>query len=194
MRMLPNSLSNMMNGLQENHQIITWFRNTYLSSIHPQFGRFSRDKEIWDLLSQQYTTSDLAQQYQLLGTLHRMRQESGQSINTFLSQMHSIWDQLALFEPKIQEQLVPNGIDPNFLPALVTTAPPMTNMETHDPSTDPSTFQELKATQISHFETPDQPEDLATAILTPEALDTPYSYIPTSENSSLEPFEPPYES
>ncbi|KAK3008451.1 hypothetical protein RJ639_013548 [Escallonia herrerae] len=29
-----------------------------------------------------------------------MRQEPGQSINTFLSQMHSIWDQLALSEPK----------------------------------------------------------------------------------------------
>ncbi|KAK2973102.1 hypothetical protein RJ640_009754 [Escallonia rubra] len=29
-----------------------------------------------------------------------MRQERGQSINSFLSQMHSIWDQLALSEPK----------------------------------------------------------------------------------------------
>ncbi|KAK2974326.1 hypothetical protein RJ640_018033 [Escallonia rubra] len=84
----------------KNHQIITWFRNTSIPSIHLQFGRFNTAKEVWDLLSQRYTTSDLAHQYQLLGTLHHMRQERGQSINSFLSQMHSIWDQLALSEPK----------------------------------------------------------------------------------------------
>ncbi|KAK3029010.1 hypothetical protein RJ639_038213 [Escallonia herrerae] len=42
---------------------------------------------------------DLAHQYQLHDSLHRMKQEPGQSINSFLSQMQGIWDQLKLSEP-----------------------------------------------------------------------------------------------
>ncbi|XP_028123577.1 agamous-like MADS-box protein AGL29 [Camellia sinensis] len=56
-------------------------------------------KDIWDFLKDRYQTTGLAHQYQLQNQLHQMRQESSQSINDFLSQMHSIWDQLALSEP-----------------------------------------------------------------------------------------------
>jgi len=83
----------------KNHQILTWFRNTSIPSIKLQFGRLNTAKEAWDLLAGRYSTSDIAHQYQLLGNLHRMRQETGQSINDFLSSMHAIWDQLALYEP-----------------------------------------------------------------------------------------------
>ncbi|GKV09272.1 hypothetical protein SLEP1_g20797 [Rubroshorea leprosula] len=34
----------------KNHQIITWFRNTSIPSIHLQFGRYETTKEVWDLL------------------------------------------------------------------------------------------------------------------------------------------------
>ncbi|KAK2981526.1 hypothetical protein RJ640_023548 [Escallonia rubra] len=83
----------------KNHQIITWFRNTSVLSIYQQFGRYNTAKEIWDLLAQRYTTTDLAHQYQLHDSLHRMKQEPGQSINSFLSHMQGIWDQLELSEP-----------------------------------------------------------------------------------------------
>ena len=89
----------------KNYQIITWFRNTSVTSISLQFGRFQLDsvttpaKDIWDFLKERYQTTGLAHQYQLQSQLHRMRQESSQSINDFLSQMYSVWDQLALSEP-----------------------------------------------------------------------------------------------
>ncbi|KAK2994175.1 hypothetical protein RJ640_018160 [Escallonia rubra] len=64
------------------------------------FGRYNTAKEIWDLLAQQYTSiANLAHQYQLHDSLHRMKQEPGQSINSFLSKMQGIWDQLELSKP-----------------------------------------------------------------------------------------------
>lgn len=51
-------------------------------------------------LKEGYSTTGLAHQYQLLSHLHCMRQEPGQSINDFLSQVYAIWDQLSLSEPE----------------------------------------------------------------------------------------------
>ena len=82
-----------------NHQIITWLRNATSPTISLQYGRFDTAKEIWDFLKTRYTTDDLAHQYQLFSTLYRMRQEPGQSISAFLSQMYPIWDQLTYSEP-----------------------------------------------------------------------------------------------
>ncbi|XP_059639814.1 uncharacterized protein LOC132282224 [Cornus florida] len=83
----------------KNHQIITWFRNTCISSISIEFGRFNYAKSIWDFLKHRYTTTDLAHQYQLLTNLHSKTQQPGQSISTFVSEIHAIWDQLSLSEP-----------------------------------------------------------------------------------------------
>ncbi|CAL5399137.1 unnamed protein product [Camellia sinensis] len=89
----------------KNYQIITWLRNTSITSISLQFGRFQLDsasspaKAIWDFLQERYQTTGLAHQYQLLSQLHRMRQDTTQTINDFLSQMYYVWDQLALSEP-----------------------------------------------------------------------------------------------
>ncbi|XP_038705337.1 uncharacterized protein LOC120001138 [Tripterygium wilfordii] len=83
----------------KNHQIITWIRNTCTHSISLQFGRFSTAQSLWAFLEQRYTTSDLAHQYQLLTTLHQIKQKPSQSINNFLSELYFIWDQLASSEP-----------------------------------------------------------------------------------------------
>ncbi|KAH7866182.1 hypothetical protein Vadar_016785 [Vaccinium darrowii] len=87
----------------KNHMMITWFRNTFVTSLSLQFGRFQNHdgpaKAIWDFLKERYSTTGLAHQYQLLSNLHRLRQEPGQSINDFLSQVYCVWDQLALSEP-----------------------------------------------------------------------------------------------
>ena len=83
----------------KNHQIITWIRNSCATSISLQFGRFTTAKSLWDFLAQRYTTADLAHQYQLLSTLHGMKQQPGQTINNFLSEIHHIWDQLTSSEP-----------------------------------------------------------------------------------------------
>ncbi|KAH7853047.1 hypothetical protein Vadar_032587 [Vaccinium darrowii] len=87
----------------KNHMMITWFRNTSVTSLSLQFGRFQNHdgpaKAIWDFLKERYNTTGLAHQYQLLSNLHRLRQEPGQSINDFLSQVYCVWDQLALSEP-----------------------------------------------------------------------------------------------
>ena len=80
----------------KNHQILTWIKNTSISSIRLEFGRFETAQEVWDLLSRRYSTIDVASQYQLHETLSTMKQLSGQSINEFLSSIHAMWDQLAL--------------------------------------------------------------------------------------------------
>ncbi|KAK3018585.1 hypothetical protein RJ639_002820 [Escallonia herrerae] len=83
-----------------NHRIITWFSNTSIASINMQFGHFDTAKEAWDTLAQRYTSTDLANQYQILSKLHDLHQDSKQSINDFHSHMSYLWDQLALSEPK----------------------------------------------------------------------------------------------
>ncbi|GAV77125.1 UBN2_3 domain-containing protein [Cephalotus follicularis] len=60
-----------------NHLILTWFTNTSVPSINMHFSRFDLAKEAWDFLTNRYTSADLAHQYQLLGTLNHLRQESG---------------------------------------------------------------------------------------------------------------------
>ncbi|WOH02105.1 hypothetical protein DCAR_0521493 [Daucus carota subsp. sativus] len=84
----------------KNHQAITYFRNSVVSKINLQFGNFDTAKEIWDLLESRYTTSDLSHQYQIICSLSKQKQESGQPVAEFLSQLQSLWDQLALSEPK----------------------------------------------------------------------------------------------
>ncbi|GAV89050.1 UBN2_3 domain-containing protein, partial [Cephalotus follicularis] len=83
-----------------NHRILTWFTNTSVPSVNMHFSRFDLAKEVWDFLASRYTSADLAHQYQLVSTLNRLRQESGQSIDEFHSQMSNYWGLLAVFEPK----------------------------------------------------------------------------------------------
>ena len=49
--------------IAKNADIITWCRNTSISTISQQFGRFATGKEVWDFLKTRYTTKDLAHQY-----------------------------------------------------------------------------------------------------------------------------------
>ena len=79
----------------KNHQIITWFCNTSIPSIHIQFAEFDIAKEVWDFLSNRYKTTGLAYYYQLFTTLNSLKQESRQSINDFLAIIQPIWNQLA---------------------------------------------------------------------------------------------------
>ncbi|KZV40897.1 hypothetical protein F511_05142 [Dorcoceras hygrometricum] len=85
----------------KNHQIITWFRNTSIPSIHIQFADYNTAKEIWDFLSNRYKTTGLAHYFQLWTTLHNLKQESGQSVNDFLAQVQPIWNQIS--QAKISE-------------------------------------------------------------------------------------------
>lgn len=61
----------------KNHQILTWIRNTTIPSIKFQFGRFETAHEVWDLLSSQYSITDIAHLYQLFEKLSHMKQSSG---------------------------------------------------------------------------------------------------------------------
>ncbi|MED6197110.1 hypothetical protein PIB30_118152 [Stylosanthes scabra] len=89
----------------KNHQVITWFRNTSIPRIHLQFGRLETAKEVWDHLATRYTIADLSHQYQLLKELNNLKQERGQPIYEFLSQMEVIWDQLTSCEPVLKDAI-----------------------------------------------------------------------------------------
>ncbi|GAV75576.1 UBN2_3 domain-containing protein, partial [Cephalotus follicularis] len=83
-----------------NQRILTWFTNTYVPSVNMHFSHFDLAKEAWDFLASRYTSADLAHQYQLLSIFNRLRQESGQFIDEFHSQMSYYWGLLAISEPK----------------------------------------------------------------------------------------------
>ncbi|GAV81599.1 UBN2_3 domain-containing protein, partial [Cephalotus follicularis] len=89
-----------------NHRILTWFTNTFVPSVNMHFSYFDLAKEAWDFLASRYTSTDLAHQYQRMSTLNRLRQESGQSIDEFHSQMSYYWDLLAVSEPKWHSTLL----------------------------------------------------------------------------------------
>jgi hypothetical protein len=86
------------------YRIISWFSNTCVVSISMTFGNLDNAKDVWDMLAQRYNTIDLAQRFQIVTKLDRMRQEPGQSITNFYSQMTHLWNQLALCEPEWRDK------------------------------------------------------------------------------------------
>ena len=84
-----------------NHQIITWFRNTSISSIVDEFGNIDVSKEVWDLLVTQYAGPSGARNFKLTRELYQIRHELGEWITVYHNQLKSIWYQLIASEPVI---------------------------------------------------------------------------------------------
>ena len=82
-----------------NHQIITWFCNTSIPSIVDEFGDINIAKEVWDLLVTRYAGPSGARSFKLTRKLYQIRQELGERITIYHSQLKSIWDQLIASEP-----------------------------------------------------------------------------------------------
>ena len=82
-----------------NHHMITWFRNTYIPSIVNEFGNLDITKEVWDLLVTRYARTSGARNFKLTCKLYQIRQEPGERITMYHSQLKSIWDQLTAYEP-----------------------------------------------------------------------------------------------
>ena len=82
-----------------NHQIITWFRNTSISSIVDEFGNLDIAKEVWDLIVTQYAGPSGTRNFKLTRKLYQIRRESGKQITVYHSRLKSIWDQLIASEP-----------------------------------------------------------------------------------------------
>ena len=56
-----------------NHQIITWFHYTFISSIVDEFGNNDIAKEVWDLLVTQYAGPSGARNFKLTRELYQIR-------------------------------------------------------------------------------------------------------------------------
>ena len=82
-----------------NHQIITWFRNTSISSVVDEFGNIDIAKEVWDLLITRYVRPSGAHNFKLTRKLYQIRQEPGERITVYYNWLKSIWDQLIASEP-----------------------------------------------------------------------------------------------
>ena len=82
-----------------NHQIITWFSNTSIPCIVDEFGNIDIGKEVWDLLVTRYAGPSGARNFKLTCELYQIRQEPGEQITVYHSQLKSIWDQLIASEP-----------------------------------------------------------------------------------------------
>ena len=68
-----------------NHQIITWFCNTSISSIVDEFGNIDIAKEVWDLLITRYAGPSGARNFKLTRELYQIRQEAGEWITVYHS-------------------------------------------------------------------------------------------------------------
>ena len=90
------AISHMVEWDSHNHMILTWIRNTSISSISNLLGSFDDAKSTWNMLAKRYSTSRGSMKYQLVVKLHQLRQEPGQSINGYYDQLHFIWDQIDL--------------------------------------------------------------------------------------------------
>ena len=82
-----------------NHMILTWIRNTSISSISNLLGSFDDAKSAWDMLAKRYSTTHGSMKYLLVVELHQLRQEREQSINNYYDQLCFIWDQIDLSDP-----------------------------------------------------------------------------------------------
>ena len=82
-----------------NHRIITWFRNTSISSIVDEFGNLDIVNEVWDLLVTWYAEPSSAHNFKLTRKLYQIRQEPGEQIIVYHSWLKSIWDQLTASKP-----------------------------------------------------------------------------------------------
>jgi hypothetical protein len=82
-----------------NHQILTWLRNTSIPSISNLLGNFDDAHTTWDMLAKRYSSPHGTQEYQLSIKQYQIRQDSGQSINDFFARFQFIWDQLDLADP-----------------------------------------------------------------------------------------------
>ena len=89
-----------------NHQIITWFRNTSISSIVDEFGNIDIAKEVWNLLVTRYVGPSGACNFKLTCKLYQIRQEPGERITVYHSRLKSIWDPLIASKP-----ILSNSVD-----------------------------------------------------------------------------------
>jgi hypothetical protein len=60
-----------------NHQILTWLRNTSIPSISNLLGNFDDARTAWDMLAKRYSSLHGTREYQLLIEQYQIRQDPG---------------------------------------------------------------------------------------------------------------------
>jgi hypothetical protein len=60
-----------------NHQILTWLRNTSIPSISNLLGNFDDARTAWDMLAKRYSSSHDTREYQLSIEQYQIRQDPG---------------------------------------------------------------------------------------------------------------------
>ena len=72
-----------------NHHLITWFRNTSISSIVDEFGNLDIAKEVLDLLVTRYAGLSGARNFKLTHKIYHIRHEPGEWITVYHSRLKS---------------------------------------------------------------------------------------------------------
>ena len=68
-----------------------------------EFDNIDIAKEVWDLLVTRNTRPSGARNFKLTRKLYQIRQELGELITVYHSQLKSIWDQLIASEPILSD-------------------------------------------------------------------------------------------
>jgi hypothetical protein len=84
-------------------KILSWFINTSVLAINSLLPRLETGQAAWSFLATRYNyTYDFALEFHLEFKLYQMRQDSGQSISDYYSQIASMWEQLAAVDPPLK--------------------------------------------------------------------------------------------
>uniref|UniRef100_A0A2N9IYG8 Uncharacterized protein n=1 Tax=Fagus sylvatica TaxID=28930 RepID=A0A2N9IYG8_FAGSY len=83
-------------------KILSWFINTFVPAISSLLPRLEIGQAAWSFLATHYNcTYDFALEFHIELKLYQMRQDSGQSISDYYSQIASMWEQLAAADPPL---------------------------------------------------------------------------------------------
>ena len=84
------------------NQILSWFLNTSIPSIHNLLPRLKTVEATWKFLADRYNcTNDSSLEFHIESKLYQMHQEIGQSIFYFYSQTSTMWEQLFAVDPPL---------------------------------------------------------------------------------------------
>ncbi|KAL5862150.1 hypothetical protein ACOSQ3_003433 [Xanthoceras sorbifolium] len=83
-------------------KILSWFINTSIPSIHNLLPRLETAASAWKFMADRYNcTNDSSLEFHIESKLYPMRQETGQSISNFYSQISTMWEHLSAADPPL---------------------------------------------------------------------------------------------
>ena len=83
----------------KNYKILSWFFSSVETKINANILKFKKAFQVWEYLERMYTSRDLSHKYYLQKKALTL-QQGEMSVREYFAELSTIWDELALQEPK----------------------------------------------------------------------------------------------